>query len=413
MDPTSFPPTLAAARARIAAVEPARYARTRNALDGAVTRLSPYITHRFVGLPEVLAQVAARHPLDVGHKFVYELGWREYFHHVWAHRGEAIFESLHRGPLPDSAYARELPADVREARTGVPAIDTAVRALYASGYLHNHARMWLASYVVHIRRIHWRAGADWLYGHLLDGDLAANHLSWQWVAGTGSHKPYLFNAENVARHAPAAWHSPRTIIDTDYARLDALARAAVPPPHAPLAAGVAEPRCTDRPEAARPPAAADVAGRDVWLVHPWALGELPADLPPDVLPLAVTFADWHARWPWNARRWTFVTTRMRALAACHWHGDVASVAAGLRAARSVRTWADPHLNRELQAVVREPGALRCITSLFPATERVCGSFSQWWYRATRNARRLADLPGLAARPGATQTAQGTLFDAGV
>jgi deoxyribodipyrimidine photolyase len=82
--------------------------------------------------------------------------------------------------------ARELPADIREATTGVPVVDMAVRTLYATGMLHNHARMWLASYVVHVRKVHWRCGADWLYGHLLDGDLASNHLGWQWVAGTGS-----------------------------------------------------------------------------------------------------------------------------------------------------------------------------------------------------------------------------------
>ena len=96
----------------------------------------------------------------------------------------------------------------------MPVIDEAVRTLFATGTLHNHARMWLASSVVHVRKVHWRVGADWLYGHLLDGDLASNHLSWQWVAGTGSRKPYLFNAGNVARYAPAAWHSPGSVIDT-------------------------------------------------------------------------------------------------------------------------------------------------------------------------------------------------------
>jgi len=49
-----FTPTLAAAHARIAAVRPPEYASTRNRLDGAVTRLSPYLTHGFVSLPEVL-----------------------------------------------------------------------------------------------------------------------------------------------------------------------------------------------------------------------------------------------------------------------------------------------------------------------------------------------------------------------
>ena len=169
---------------------------------------------------EVLAGVAARHALDVQHKFVYELGWRAYFRHVWQHRGDGILQSLHEGPLPDDAYARELPADIRQACTGVPVVDEAVRTLYATGMLHNHARMWLASYVVHVRKVHWRVGADWLYGHLLDGDLASNHLSWQWVAGTGSSKPYLFNADNVARYAPAPWHSPGSVIDTSYEALD-------------------------------------------------------------------------------------------------------------------------------------------------------------------------------------------------
>ena len=67
-------PTLAAAHARIAAVRPAAYARTRNAIDGAVTGLSPYITHGFVSLHDVLAGVATRHPLDVQHKLVFEIG---------------------------------------------------------------------------------------------------------------------------------------------------------------------------------------------------------------------------------------------------------------------------------------------------------------------------------------------------
>jgi deoxyribodipyrimidine photo-lyase len=56
-----FLPTLADAQARIAALQPAAYARTRNALDGAVSQLSPYITHGFVSLADVLAGVTKRH----------------------------------------------------------------------------------------------------------------------------------------------------------------------------------------------------------------------------------------------------------------------------------------------------------------------------------------------------------------
>ena len=62
-----------------------------------------------------------------------------------------------RRTLPDDAYASVVPADTFGARTGVPVVDAAVCQLYGTGWLHNHARMWVASYVVHLRRVHWRA----------------------------------------------------------------------------------------------------------------------------------------------------------------------------------------------------------------------------------------------------------------
>jgi deoxyribodipyrimidine photo-lyase len=399
----AFAPTLAAAQARINALRPAAYARTRNALDGAVSGLSPYITHGLVSLADVLAGVASRHALDVQHKFVYELGWRDFFRHVWQHRGDGIFQSLHEGPLPEGAYARELPADIREARTGVPVVDQAVRALYSTGMLHNHARMWLASYVVHVRKVHWRSGADWLYGHLLDGDLASNHLSWQWVAGTGSGKPYLFNADNVARYAPAAWHSPGSVIDVSYEALDRLARQSAQRWSAPSAPRPAsdhhtppgkrsevEPCLgTEPPDelGLTTPDAAAVSGRDVWLVHPWRLGELPAALPVDTVVIGVFLADFHRAWPWSERRWRFVGSRMAELTAARWHGDAAAIGAALAAARSVRSIVEPHLAPWLARLA----ACEAAPALFPSVDRRCDSFSSWWSRASRGLGSAQDL----------------------
>ncbi len=389
--PETFPPTLAAAQARIAAVRPAAYARTRNALDGAVTGLSPYITHGFVTLTDVLAGVTAHHALDMQHKFVFELGWRAYFRHVWQHRGDGILRSLHQGPLPDEAYTGELPPDIRDACTGVPVVDEAVRTLYASGMLHNHARMWLASYVVHVRHVHWRAGADWMVGHLLDGDLASNHLSWQWVAGTGSRKPYLFNAENVARYAPASWHSPGTVIDTSYEELDRLARQPRPKPDAPsVAAKPVLPRLCAQPPAdlgLMMPDAAAVAGRDVWLVHPWSLVAMPAALPADTVVIGIFVADFHQAWPWSERRWRFVGSRMAELATRRWHGDAAAIGAALAGARSVRSVAEPHL----AAWLSRWAACETAPALFAPVERRCDSFSQWWARTSRGLQTASDL----------------------
>ena len=366
---------------RIAAVRPSDYARTRNALDGAVTGLSPYITHGFVDLREVAAGVAANHRLDPQHRFMVELGWREFFRHVWQHRGDAIFTSMHAGPLPDEACARELPADVREGRTGVPVVDTAVRTLYATGHLHNHARMWLASYLVHLRRVHWRAGADWLYAHLLDGDLASNHLSWQWVAGTFSHKPYLFNADNVARYAPAPWHSRGSVIDTSYEALDVIARGGPLPPVRTGGEGVEAPALYRGPTTgmrALPADSAAVADRDVWLVHPWALREPPPDLPADALRLSICPAEFHATWAWSGTRWAFVGARMGELSALCWHDSTAAIGAALRSARSVGSVDDAHLDTGLRALA-DTGPPR---HLFAEVDRPCTTFSQWWKRAT-------------------------------
>lgn len=381
-----FAPTRAAALLRVDAIRPANYARSRNALDGDVTRLSPYLSHGLLSMPEVHACLAARHAIDPQHKLVYEFGWREYWHHVWAHHGDGIFESLHEGLLPDVAYASELPADIREGRTGLPVIDRAVRELYATGYLHNHVRMWLASYVVHLRKVHWRAGADWLYAHLLDGDLASNHLSWQWVAATASHKPYLFNAENVARYAPVEWHCPGTAIDTTYEALDQLAHSRESVSFDADADGVDEPELLSAPPDECGFAAPDtaVADRGVWLVHPWALNDLPADLPKDTLIVALALAEWHAQWLWSTMRWRFVGTRQRELAPIRWFGNIGALRTALAGARSVHSIDDPHYADTLR-LLRDDIHLRPAPRLFEPVDRLCDSFTQWWQRA-----RLAD-----------------------
>jgi deoxyribodipyrimidine photo-lyase len=390
----TFPPTREAALARVNAVRPADYARSRNSIDGAVTGLSPYITHGLINLAEVLAGVTAKHPLDVQHKFVFELGWREYFRHVWAFRGGNIFESLREGLLPQTSYSTLLPADIRMAATDVPVIDMAVRTLYATGYLHNHARMWLASYVVHVRKVDWRIAADWLYSHLLDGDLASNHLSWQWVAGTGSSKPYLFNADNVARYAPASWHSPGSVVDQSYEALDRLARQpmrrSLAEHFTPTIETQVEPTLLPEPPLdlgfSKPDQSA-VAGREVWLVHPWNLCDLPTFLPANTVVVGILVTNFHRAWPWSERRWRFVASRMAELAPLRWQADAAALASALQGAAQVRSVDDPHLAPWLaRMAVCEAGV-----GLFPKVTRRCDSFSQWWTRTSRGLATASDL----------------------
>jgi deoxyribodipyrimidine photo-lyase len=184
-------------------IQPIRYASSRNFLSGNVTRLSPYIRHGVLTLSDVLthALTLVSYPKQAA-KFITELAWRDYWQRLYAQWGSGVWQDREepKTGFPASAYASEMPADITNASTGLACMDAFTQELHRTGYLHNHARMWMAAYVVHFRRVCWQAGARWFLAHLLDGDAASNNLSWQWVASTFAHKPYFFNKENLERY---------------------------------------------------------------------------------------------------------------------------------------------------------------------------------------------------------------------
>ena len=351
-----FLPTEEALATRLAAVHVMNYGKTRNHLNGAVTYLSPYLTHGFLSLADVVASVRKNQSLEPSDKLFSEFAWRAFFHHVWSHLGDDIFQSIRPG-IQNVDYRHELPRDVIEARTGLAVIDKAVQTLYSTGYLHNHARMWLASYLVHLRHIHWRVGADWLYGHLLDGDLASNHLSGQWVASTFSVKPYLFNAENVARYAPFDWHCPRSLLDTSYENLEAMARGhneetrqrfdtrhskksqeldvtEVPQLYATPLAEMLSKEVLQSPIEIQNfvQALAKENITQLELTHAWALRrESPAlDLKVDrTRRLGFIHLPAREALPWSAKRWHFVLERMQSLCSVVFVGDLNMLLAAL------------------------------------------------------------------------------------
>jgi deoxyribodipyrimidine photo-lyase len=191
------------AEQQLALIDPLAYARSRNFGDGKVTRLSPYIHHAILSLNEVrnLALSRCREPLQIT-KFIQELAWRDFWHYsLEAHPEWAWGDAEpYKTGFTAEDYAESLPPDILEGTTDVACLNSFIHELVTTGYLHNHARMYLASYIIHFRRIKWQAGARWFLQHLLDGDVASNNLSWQWVASTLSHKPYIFNLENVDKY---------------------------------------------------------------------------------------------------------------------------------------------------------------------------------------------------------------------
>lgn len=179
------------------------YRATRNFGNGKVTKLSPYISHGIVSLNAVRNKVLSesRDPASVTH-FIQELSWRDFWQKVAYARPENLWDDLepYKTGFQADDYAEELPKDIQRGDTDILCINQFIRSLIDEGSLHNHARMYIASYIVHFRKIKWQAGARWFLEHLIDGDEASNNFSWQWVASTFSNKPYLFNLANVEHY---------------------------------------------------------------------------------------------------------------------------------------------------------------------------------------------------------------------
>jgi deoxyribodipyrimidine photo-lyase len=71
-----------------------------------------------------------------------------------------------------------------------------MRQLWATGWMHNRVRMIVASFLVKDLRITWLEGARWFWDTLVDADLAANTLGWQWAAGCGADAAPYFRIFN-------------------------------------------------------------------------------------------------------------------------------------------------------------------------------------------------------------------------
>jgi len=61
-----------------------------------------------------------------------------------------------------------------------------MRQLATEGWIHNRARLIVASFLTKTLYVDWRLGAAHFLDLLVDGDIANNQMNWQWIAGTGT-----------------------------------------------------------------------------------------------------------------------------------------------------------------------------------------------------------------------------------
>jgi len=212
----SFPTDYESILERIEAIDPIKYAQTRNYLNGRITYLSPYLSRGVISLPQILNSILKKgYPTKAAEKLIQELAWREYYQRVWQVKGNQIWEDL-KQPQQEVAHHSMISA-ITNPNTGIQVIDREIKHLSESGYLHNHIRMYLSSIICNIGKAHWLNPSKWMYYHLLDGDIASNNCSWQWVAGAFSSKKYYCNQENINKYTFS--NQTDTFLDTSYEAL--------------------------------------------------------------------------------------------------------------------------------------------------------------------------------------------------
>ncbi|MBK8984991.1 MAG: deoxyribodipyrimidine photo-lyase [Chloroflexi bacterium] len=181
------------------------YADQRNQVDQAGTsQLSPYLRFGMVSARQAVAAARAawmtaadengRRSADV---WLNELIWREFYVNILYHFPHVLTGSFN--PAYDAIVWRNNPAHFaawQNGRTGFPIIDAAMRQLAATGWMHNRARMIVASFLVKDLLVDWRWGERHFMKQLVDGDPAANNGGWQWTAGTGTDAAPYFRIFN-------------------------------------------------------------------------------------------------------------------------------------------------------------------------------------------------------------------------
>jgi deoxyribodipyrimidine photo-lyase len=181
------------------------YGEGRNLLDRAATSfLSPYL--RFGALSIRQSYWGAKAAIDLAtdkaaqqsaEAWLNELIWREFYLALLYHFPHTIDQPL-REQYRDFEWLDddESFAAWCEGRTGYPVVDAAMRMLNATGWMHNRARMIVASFLTKDLLIDWRKGEQYFIQQLIDGDSASNSGGWQWAAGVGADAQPFFRVFN-------------------------------------------------------------------------------------------------------------------------------------------------------------------------------------------------------------------------
>jgi len=181
------------------------YARNRDRLDREGTsRLSPHLRFGMLSAGEVVESVGRAIAIapdpssrEGAETWLDELIWREFFMSILFHFPSVLDESFRESTSRIRWRSDVAAFDAwKQGTTGYPVVDAAMRQLLQTGWMHNRARMLVASFLAKVLLLDWRWGERHFMSHLLDADPAANNGGWQWAAGTGKDAAPYFRVFN-------------------------------------------------------------------------------------------------------------------------------------------------------------------------------------------------------------------------
>ena len=113
--------------------------------------------------------------------------WRDYFRFMFKKHGikffsEPGFEELFLAPVEADSQAIK---DWKSGKTGHILVDGYMQELNHSGFIPHAGRLVVATFLVHVMKVHWTKGAAYFEEKLTDYSPASNWGNWANVAGAG------------------------------------------------------------------------------------------------------------------------------------------------------------------------------------------------------------------------------------
>ena len=161
----------------------------------ATTKLSAHNRFGTCSIREVYHEIVKQ--LGIDHTLITEIYWRDFFTSVM-HYFPYSYKSSFKKKYSKFPWSENLKFFEKWCNgfTGFPIVDSGMRELNSTGYMHNRVRMIVASFLTKDLHINWKMGERYFAQKLIDYDPSVNVGNWQWAASTGCDSQPWFRIFN-------------------------------------------------------------------------------------------------------------------------------------------------------------------------------------------------------------------------